>query len=212
MEESVHGNEPIIPYYFEQLHQFFESDFNWLDLPIFLFGIFLILFVFWIFFRKQGKKAQEKIGKIATDYEKQIRKIKENHIGEIRHLEEMMQAFKEKLSINKMNADYKLFELKQERAVLLEEEKKMHAKKHLKIQKIYEKDRAKKGGEIFELKGEIAMLRKRQIKEIEGFQKQIRELKDKIQSLHETHAQEIEKSELEIADLRKQIDALVFKV
>ena len=206
----VAGKEKVIPHYLKQLKQLFESEFNWLDLPVFLVGIFLMILFFWIFLRKRRKKTQEAMNKITIDYEKQIRMIKKNHIREIRHMEEMMKAFKEKLSVNKMDTDYQLFELQQERAVLLKEGE--AKKKPQMVQEVQEKNQAKKSIEIFELKREITMLRKRQIKEIEGFEKKIQELEKEIQDLHEAHAEEIEKSELEITDLRKQMSALIFKV
>lgn len=201
-----------LPDWVREVVTWIDANLNWLDLVTFLLGVLLLLVFALIIMRKKKKKHEEDLTKLAVEYEKGLGEMKGIHMQEIHRAEERIKEFKHKLSI--VEADYQetVSKLEKKYEQELIQIQTGHSKRVQSIEKGHSEALSNTDTSVFELKKEIARVRKKQLAEVNQFQGEIENLKGQIKTLHETHAKEIEGSEMEIADLRKQINALIYKV
>jgi hypothetical protein len=204
--------EPALPDWVRETVTWIDANLNWLDLVTFLLGVLLLLVFFLILMRKKKKKHEEELTQMAVEYEKGLGEMKRIHMQEIHRAEGRIKEFKQKLTI--VEADYQESVTKLEKKYEQEliEIQTSHSKRVQSIEKGHAKALSNTDVSVFELKKEIANLRKKQLVEVNQFQSEIETLKTQIKSLHENHAKEIESSEMKITDLRKQLNALIYKV
>ena len=214
MQEAPHHQtpKPILPDWVKEVVTWIDTNLNWLDLIAFLLGVLLLLVFFLIVMRKKKKKHEEDLTKLAVEYEKGLGEMKGIHMQEIHRAEDRVKEFKHQLAL--VEADYQetvsKLEKKYEQELILIQTS--HSKRVQSLEKGHSEAISNTDISVFELKKEIARLRKKQLVEVNQFQSEIETLKGQIKTLHESHAKEIESSEMEIADLRKQINALIYKV
>lgn len=174
-------------------------------------GAGLLFVVFFIVAKKRGKKHEEELTRLATEYEQGLFAMKKTHIREIHLAEEKVKEFRKKLSLAEIDYQKSAEMLKHKHEQKIEGARSRTLKKIKEVKEQEEKAISHSEHTVFELKQKMARLRKRQMDEINQFQTQIKQLKSQIQFLHDNHAREIEMSELQVADLRKQINTLIYK-
>lgn len=201
MQEKASQQVPTFWPMIKKWAQMIDQQLNYLDLLFFFLGAFLLLIVLWSILRKKKKTHIKTLSELSQNYEIEIESLKKAHLKEIERAEAVIQGFKERLA-----------NVQEEYRENLQEVEHSHSKRRQSLEKGHKAILLEDEHTMYELKAEVKRLREKQLKEVEGFQKEIEKLKLEIEASHHSHAKEIEGAELEIAGLRQQMQAIIDRV